>query len=121
MLRRLGESVPQLPPFAEWRLPQFFLYLLGFALVGIYWGGSREIQPLYQAAFNLNMVAMGAGVIQGLSLMSYVMDRFRVGKVMRICLYAFVLLGGVLMQILAFTGLFDMLFDYRRRFGQKKS
>ena len=118
---RLGESVPQLPPFAEWRLPQFFLYLLGFALVGIYWGGSREIQPLYQAAFNLNMVAMGAGVIQGLSLMSYVMDRFRVGKVMRICLYAFVLLGGVLMQILAFTGLFDMLFDYRRRFGQKKS
>ena len=117
----VGESVPQLPPFAEWRLPQFFLYLLGFALVGIYWGGSREIQPLYQAAFNLNMVAMGAGVIQGLSLMSYVMDRFRVGKVMRICLYAFVLLGGVLMQILAFTGLFDMLFDYRRRFGQKKS
>ena len=97
------------------------MYLLGFALVGIYWGGSREIQPLYQAAFNLNMVAMGAGVIQGLSLMSYVMDRFRVGKVMRICLYAFVLLGGVLMQILAFTGLFDMLFDYRRRFGQKKS
>ena len=103
------------------RLPQFFLYLLGFALVGIYWGGSREIQPLYQAAFNLNMVAMGAGVIQGLSLMSYAMDRFRVGKVMRVCLYAFVLLGGVLVQILAFTGLFDMLFDYRRRFGKKTS
>lgn len=121
VLRRLGESVPQLPPFAQWRLPQFFLYLLGFALVGIYWGGSREIQPLYQAAFNLNMVAMGAGVIQGLSLMSYAMDRFRVGKVMRVCLYAFVLLGGVLVQILAFTGLFDMLFDYRRRFGKKTS
>ena len=121
VLRRLGESVPQLPPFAEWRLPQFFLYLLGFALVGIYWGGSREIQPLYQAAFNLNMVAMGAGVIQGLSLMSYAMDRFHVGKVMRVCLYAFVLLGGVLVQILAFTGLFDMLFDYRRRFGKKTS
>ncbi|WP_295713071.1 YybS family protein [uncultured Mitsuokella sp.] len=121
VLRRLGETVPQLPPFAEWRLPQFFLYLLGFALVGIYWGGSREIQPLYQAAFNLNMVAMGAGVIQGLSLMSYVMDRFRVGRVMRMFFYAFVLLGGVLVQILAFTGLFDMLFDYRRRFGQKKS
>ena len=121
VLRRLGETVPQLPPFAEWRLPQFFLYLLGFALVGIYWGGSREIQPLYQAAFNLNMVAMGAGVIQGLSLMSYAMDRFRVGRVMRMFFYAFVLLGGVLVQILAFTGLFDMLFDYRRRFGQTKS
>ena len=106
---------------ATWDTPLVPVQMLGFALVGIYWGGSREIQPLYQAAFNLNMVAMGAGVIQGLSLMSYVMDRFRVGKVMRICLYAFVLLGGVLMQILAFTGLFDMLFDYRRRFGQKKS
>ena len=40
---------------------------------------------------------------------------------MRVCLYAFVLLGGVLVQILAFTGLFDMLFDYRRRFGKKTS
>ena len=71
--------------------------------------------------FRRQPVAMGAGVIQGRSLMSYAMDRFRVGKVMRVCLYAFVLLGGVLVQILAFTGLFDMLFDYRRRFGKKTS
>lgn len=117
VLRRLGHSVPQLPPFSQWHLPQFFLYLLGFALVGLYWGGTREIKWLYQASMNLNMVAMFAGIIQGLSLMSYVLMRYHVRRVLRLLLYVLVLTGGPLMQILAFTGLFDMVFDYRRRFG----
>lgn len=119
VLRRLGHQVPQLPPFSEWHLPQFFLYLLGFALVGLYWGGTREIKWLYQIAMNLNMVAMFAGIVQGLSLMSYVMKRYRVRRVLRLLFYLLVLTAGPLMQILAFTGLFDMAFDYRRRFGNR--
>lgn len=119
VLRRLGHSVPELPPFSQWHLPQFFLYLLGFALVGLYWGGTREIKWLYQISMNLNMVAMFAGIIQGLSLMSYVMMRYRVRRVLRLLLYMLVLTGGPLSQILAFTGLFDMIFDYRRRFGSR--
>lgn len=117
VLRRLGHETPALPPFAEWRLPQVFLYVFGFALVGLYWGITRDIQPLYQAALNLNMLAIFAGLIEGLSLMSCVMDRYQLSRFVRVPIYAFVLLNGVLMQILAFTGLFDMLFDYRRRFG----
>lgn len=119
VLRRLGHETPALPPFAAWRLPQVFLYVFGFALVGLYWGTTRDIKMLYQAALNLNMLAIFAGMIEGLSLMSYVMDRYRLSRLIRVPIYAMVVLNGTLAQILAFAGLFDMLFDYRRRFGKK--
>lgn len=119
VLKRLGHDVPELPPFSEWHMPLVFLYIFGFALVGIYWGGSRDIKWLYQAALNLNMVAMFAGIVQGLSLMSYVLLRFRVRRAMRLALYVLVLMAGPLSQVLAFTGLFDIIFDYRRRFGRR--
>ena len=71
ILSRLGHEVPQLPPFADWRLPKAFAYLFGFAMVGLYWGGTRQIDWLYQAALNADMLALFAGLIQGLALMSY--------------------------------------------------
>ena len=65
ILRRLGSAAPQLPPFGAWRLPVGFLYLFGFSLVGLYWGGTRELPAVYTAALNANMAAMLAGGIQG--------------------------------------------------------
>lgn len=119
VLRRIGTKVPELPPFSEWRLPTFFLYLLGFALVGMYWGGTREITLLYEASLNANLTAMCAGTIQGVSLLWYAADRFHVSKFLRWVLLFFMLLNIVVLQIVAFTGLFDMLFDYRKRFRER--
>ena len=117
---RLGHETPPLPPFAEWRLPKGFVYLFGFAMVGLYWGGTREIDWLYLLAINAHMLALFAGLIQGLALMSTVMDRFKVMGFWRWLFYILVLINGLFMQVLAFTGLFDMVFDYRRRFGRRK-
>ncbi len=117
VLRRLGHAVPQVLPFAQWRLPVFFLYLFGFAMVGIYWGGTRQIQPLYQLSMNANMLAIFAGLIQGLALTHCVLSHYRVSRLVRILLYVIVLTNGFLAQLVALTGLFDMLFDYRRRFS----
>jgi len=119
VLRRLGEPVETLPPFAEWRLPSFFLYLFGFALVGIYWGGTREIQLLYQISVNANMVAIFAGLIQGLALTHCVMRHYKLATVARILIIAVIITSGFLTQLVALTGLFDMLFDYRRRFAAR--
>ena len=119
ILSRLGHQVPQLPPFVEWRLPKVFAYLFGFAMVGLYWGGTRQIGWLYQLALNVDMLALFAGLIQGLSLMATVMDKFKVKGFWRWLFYILVLLNGLFAQILAFTGLFDMVFDYRRRFRRQ--
>lgn len=119
ILRRIGMKAPELPRFSQWRLPTFFLYLLGFALVGMYWGGTREIPILYEASLNVNLVAMFAGAIQGISLLWYAAERFHVPGFMRWLLLLIIMLNIIFLQIVAFTGLFDMIFDYRKRFAPK--
>ena len=115
ILRRLGTEVPSLPPFAEWRLPPALLYVFGFALVGLYWGSSRDVTWLYELSLNAEVLAILAGPVQGLSLPPCVIHHFRLATFFRIVIYVLVLMNGVLAQILAFTGLVDMVFDYRRR------
>jgi uncharacterized protein YybS (DUF2232 family) len=120
VLRRLGHPVPFLPAFSEWRMPQAFVLLFGFSLVGMYWGGTREVPWLSQLSLNMDMLATFAGLLQGISLLWYVFGRLRFNRALSIIIIVFIMLNGILAQIVAFTGLFDMVFDYRRRFGQRQ-
>ena len=96
VLRRLGhKDLPTLPSFEEWRLPR--------VLVSI----------------NANMLATFLGLIQGLALLQYAANRYQLSKLMRGIILILILTNGAFIQILGFTGLFDILFDYRRRFTMK--
>ena len=119
ILKRLGHNVPQFPPVHEWRLPQAFLYLFGFALVGLYWGGTRQIMWLYQISLNANALAIMAGLVQGLVLMHCLFRHFRVSLFLRIVFYVFIVMNPFLAQVVAMTGLIDMIFDYRQRFSAR--
>ena len=119
VLKRLGQDVPQFPPFHEWRLPQGFLYLFGFALVGLYWGGTREITWLYQLSLNANVLAIMAGLLQGIVLVHCLLRHYKVSMPLRVVLYVFIIMNPFLAQVTAMTGLIDMLFDYRRRFAAR--
>ena len=121
ILKRLGERVPVMPPFASWHLPRWILMLFGFALVGMYWGTTRELDLLYRASLNLNLVCIFAGFVQGLSLLWYAADHWGLGKAIRIIIAVVLLFNGLLMYITALTGLFDMVFDYRARMARKKN
>ena len=89
-------------------------------MVGLYWGGTRQIDWLYQLALNADMLALFAGLIQGLALMATVMNKFNIKGFWRWLFYLLILINGLFAQILAFTELFDMVFDYRRRFGRPR-
>ncbi|MBQ9479452.1 MAG: YybS family protein [Selenomonadaceae bacterium] len=120
ILKKLDIDLPEFPRFAEWRFPIGFLYMLGFALIGMYWGVTRNIEWLHTMSINANVLAMLAGFVQGLSLMSFAADHFKLSKIIRRLLFLVVLLNGMLLQAVAFTGLFDMYFDYRKRLTRKK-
>ena len=47
------------------------------------------------------------------------MRHFHLPTSARVLIYAMILLSGILTQIVALTGLIDMIFDYRRRFGER--
>ncbi len=119
VMRRLGMAFPQLPPFSEWRLPVGFVYLMGFALVGTYWGGTREIDVLLRVAYNANMLALLAGLVQGISLLVFFAERHRISRILQAVIIFFLITNGLLAQIVAFTGFFDMVIDYRKKFSKK--
>ena len=119
VLKRLGHAMPQaLPPFSEWRMPRAFLYLFVLSLLAMYWGASHEIPILQQAGLNANMIAMMAGLVQGLALLHVLLKSYNVRTFLRTFIYIFVCLNGLLLQVVAFAGLVDIYVDYRRRFAK---
>ena len=120
VLRRMGIASRALPLFTMWRFPVFFPYLFGFAIVGLYWGSTRDMTLLYEAALNAYLISFFAGLIQGLSLMHFMMMRFEVAPFVRTLLYVFVAINGLVTQVVSWTGLFDMVYDYRKKLGIDK-
>ena len=106
-----------LPPFTEWRLPVGVLYLFVLSIIGIYWGTTRDITLLHQVSLNVYLGTILAGLVEGMALLAYAARRFSVPKIWRIALLIVIFCSGLLTMVLAFIGLFDMYFDYRRRLG----
>ena len=109
-----------LPPFAQWRFPIAFLYLAAFSALGIYWSESWQSGGLHFVSVNALFFAALIGLTQGLSLLSFIADRYNISKFVRRIIFVVVILNFMFLEIIAFTGLFDMIFDYRKRL-QKKS
>ena len=104
-----------LPPFAQWRFPVAFVYLAAFAGIGIYWGEKLSEGGLYFISMNALFIACIIGLIQGLSLLSFMADKYKVSKLVRRLIFVILILNFFLLQIVAFTGLFDIIFDYRKK------
>ena len=117
---KIGISIADFPPFSTWRFPVAFFYLMILALLGLYWGSTRNLQILYTVSVNANILASFVGFIQGLSILSFVANKFNMSKLVRRLIFVIIILNFMLFQIIAFTGLFDMFFDYRRRFSDRK-
>ncbi|ORU01092.1 hypothetical protein D081_0540 [Anaerovibrio sp. JC8] len=120
VLKRLGYNLPGLPTLDQWRLPVALFYLFGFSLVGIYWGESRSIELLKQISYNVFFLTTLAGFVQGVAILSNVL-RGKISRWMFWIIIAFIFINGLLAQLLAFVGLFDMIFDYRRRFSKNRN
>ena len=117
---RIGLHIAEFPPFSTWRFPIAFFYLMVLALLGLYWGSTRNLNLLYSVSINANILALIVGFIQGLSILSFAANKFNMSKLVRRLIFVIIILNFMLVQIIAFTGLFDMFFDYRRRFSDRK-
>ncbi|MBQ7705630.1 MAG: YybS family protein [Selenomonadaceae bacterium] len=112
--------VEPMPPFAEWRFPKIFLYLAAFSTIGVYWGSSRSWDLLYTISINVQFFSMCAAFVQGLSVLSAVADKYNLGKFWRRVFFIMSILNMLLIVIVSFTGLFDMVFDYRKKFDENE-
>lgn len=116
---KLQMKIPQLPPFAQWKLPSLFFYTAIIGGLGLYWGFTRGWTEIYETSLNLLIISGIIGLVQGFSLLSFIFDRYKISKLMRRFFYVITVLNMFLLQIVAITGLLDMLFDYRKKFFNK--
>lgn len=113
---KLQLKLPSMPPFAEWKFPEVFAFTATFAALGIYWGFTRGWTVIYEISLNTLIISATVGLVQGFSLLSATLDRYNVSKFARRFLYVLLILNAFFLQLVAITGLADMIFDYRKRF-----
>lgn len=112
---KLQMKIPNMPPFAEWKFPQIFFYMALVGGLGMYWGFTRGWTEIYEISLNLLIVSALVGLVQGFSLLSVIFDKYKISKTMRRIFYVVLVLNMFFLQLVAITGLVDMLFDYRKR------
>ena len=113
---KLQLKIPTLPPFAKWRFPVLFLYTAIIGGLGMYWGFTRGWTEIQEISLNLTVVSMLIGLLQGLALLSAIFDRYKVSTFVRRLIYVILILNMFFLQLVAITGLIDMIFDYRKKF-----
>lgn len=115
ILKRLGDSIPWIPPFAKWKWPWYFVwgFIFGriFSLIQVYYPS----EVLHAISLNLDVFFLYAFFVQGLAIAWHIMDRFNMAKILRFVLIFFVLITGWIWVILiALAGVLDTWFDFRK-------
>lgn len=117
VLKRLGlGDAPGLLPFLRWRFPSVCLLLFGLSLLALaYWQDAQDALG-YQVALNVNMAMTIVGLVEGLSLLEFLAQRYRLNGFLRVLVIVLTFVNGLCFQIVTFAGLLDTTFDYRHRY-----
>jgi uncharacterized protein YybS (DUF2232 family) len=114
LLRRLGNDIPKLPPFREWRLDWRLLWILILALLSSSLGARLRHELLTQIGNNLLAAMQIIFLIYGLTVLMWTLWRFKASNFLRVLaiLFTIQLFSGSLVFLI---GVFDPLFDFRGR------
>jgi uncharacterized protein YybS (DUF2232 family) len=114
VLRRLGYGMEDFPPFWQWRMPSYtlFLFLLGqiSTLMETYWPAGI----LKQIGLNLQMLFTFAFFIQGLAVLAFFLGKYNVSKVLRVLIVLFLFSNPLMAQLVFLLGMIDTVFNFRR-------
>ncbi|NLJ80417.1 MAG: DUF2232 domain-containing protein [Firmicutes bacterium] len=116
ILRRMGDSIPWIPPFTRWRIPSFYtlFLLIGLLLARL---GDKFLAPDFFQIIGLNLylVFFPVYLVLGAAIVWYYFQTKNVPKFLRI-LFVFLLLSGMQLLVLSvvFLGILDGVFDFRK-------
>jgi uncharacterized protein YybS (DUF2232 family) len=119
VLKKLGQPIQSFPPFKDWSMPGYIVYIYLLALVGMYWGNSRQITELYHIAVNFQVITSTLLFVQGLALFYFLADKYKLSRLARGIILFLIFTNGLFTQILVVAGVFDMAFDYRQLRGPR--
>lgn len=114
VLKKLGYSIADFPPFKNWIIPDYSLYFFLLSLVMIYWGRKEEFSMFYNSGLHLCVLSTAVLLLQGLSLFNYVVDKYNLSRMARGIILVLIMVNGFLVLMLVAFGALDTFLDYRR-------
>lgn len=114
VLARLGQRIEDFTPFYLWRLPD---YIIPAALSGVLLGLLEPYWPakvLSTLSANLIVMSVFAFWVQGFSLLSFFLNKYKVAKPMRIFIVFLAFFNPLFSQIIAIGGAAEIVFNFRR-------
>jgi uncharacterized protein YybS (DUF2232 family) len=118
MKRIHGTRLPPLPAFDSWRFPKSLFGALVASLVFSLIGGGQEWNIWVKIGTNLRLLVNMIFLLQGLSLIWYLLGRKKVLSVMKWIALILILFIPILSQLVLLLGIIDMWLDIRTRFAR---
>lgn len=122
-LRRLGNPVPELPPFARWQLPPAAIYaLVGvfFILRGVDFIGGQIPPTVLPALMSTAWLLQVAVLVNGLATAYFFLRRWRLGKGVAVVLLVFGFLNPWFQALFFWLGFLEPLLQVRQRVEQRE-
>lgn len=114
ILRKLGHTLPALPPMSIWRVPGWFLWILPLGFVLAAYG--RQRYPVVETAgLNLSVLAQVLFSLQGLAVGWAWFSRYNSPRWLRWIVIVLALWNPLFGVLAFFLGLADAAFDLRGR------
>ncbi|HHV71819.1 MAG TPA: YybS family protein [Clostridia bacterium] len=118
VLNKLGYKFEGLPPFKNWTMPPWTVWGFLAGIMLMWWGEKLAYPWITTIGLNLNMLFTLAYAVQGAAVIWFALEHYKVNRVIRLLVVVYMF---VLMQFLTYIGLFDGIFDFRRRMLARKN
>jgi len=120
VLARMGDYFPPFPPFSQWKLPKSLLVPLAVALALMFFYKGQPESMTFKAAVNVMFVISFFFMIDALSVVKwYVQDRGKASMWFKLAVFL-TFFNQFFAQIMIMAGIYDLMFDFRKRFSRKE-
>ena len=114
VLRKMGYELIKRPRFSRFRLPNNFLLGVGVMLLSGFVFNWLDFQYSQSLLLNIIFLAGSMFIIQGLSVLDFLLIKMNIKLVFRVILIALNLIFLPMGSIIIFVGLLDSVFDMRK-------
>lgn len=114
VLKKLGQHIADFPPFTEYSLPDFMLWIYGVSLLLVTYYNPTPEHILYLIGANLQTIASLALLVQGVAITYYFIEKKGWPKFLKSILVLLLFSSQFLVQLAVLLGAFDIFFNYRK-------
>lgn len=114
ILRKMGVGIRDNPRFSRFSLPNNFIIGSLFMFLIIYLLRNFESFPYDMIYFNIIVLVISLLLIQGLSVLDFLLIRSKMNTVIRVIILGMTVLASPIISLFAFLGVLDIIFDFRK-------